>query len=84
MVTTGVRPVKDRDTAVTDRDELPPSRALQLAFEHREVVHELLHAGAGRSGQLLGAALTCRAQVAAGCVVMKKRGASLPPEPTRF
>ncbi|MDT2007178.1 hypothetical protein FXW78_26370 [Rhodococcus opacus] len=28
--------------------------SLQLAFEHREVVHELLHAGAGLSGQLLG------------------------------
>lgn len=36
------------------------------------------------SRQLLGAALTCCAQVAAGCVVMKKRGASLPPEPTRL
>jgi hypothetical protein len=28
--------------------------SLQLAFEHREVVHELLHSGAGLSGQLLG------------------------------
>ena len=28
--------------------------SLQLAFEHREVVHELLHSGAGVSGQLLG------------------------------
>lgn len=36
------------------------------------------------SRQLLGAALTCCAQVAAGCVVMNKRGASLPPEPTRL
>ena len=34
--------------------------------------------------RLLGAALTCCAQVAAGCVVMKKRGASLPPGPTRL
>ena len=28
--------------------------SLQLAFKHREVVHELLHAGAGRSRELLG------------------------------
>ncbi len=27
--------------------------SLQVAFEHREVVHEVLHSGAGLSGQLL-------------------------------
>ena len=44
------RPCPDLDTAVKDRERTALLASLQLAFEHREVVHELLHAGPGRSG----------------------------------
>jgi hypothetical protein len=34
--------------------KLAPSRVVHLAFEHHEVVHELLHADAGLSREALG------------------------------
>jgi len=51
------------DTVVIEppRSALLPS--LHLAFEHHEVVHELLHAGAGRSRDALGRGVIRRSGV---------------------
>ena len=54
--------------------------SLQLAFKHREVVHELLHAGAGRSRELLGRGVIHRCGGTAELVSAPGQRASLAQE----
>jgi hypothetical protein len=54
--------------------------SLQLAFKHREVVHGLLHAGAGRSRELLGRGVIHRCGGTAELVSAPGQRASLAQE----
>ena len=54
--------------------------SLQLPFKHREVVHELLHAGAGRSRELLGRGVIHRCGGTAELVSAPGQRASLAQE----